>query len=788
MKKYFFILSITVVIFISHLMAQNVPQLTGAVVDAVTGKGIPDIAIRVSDTPNKAKTNAFGGFTINNLTQGSYTLNFSGDGYQQRQITIQSYSSSPLQIVLQPNRSDLGEVNILGRTQAEEDVRQVKNNVMPVTVITAKQIENRAGNLNEILARQAGVQIRQSGGLGSETRISVRGLEGKRVQIFIDGNPLNTPDGSLGINDLPLQVIERIDIYKGSVPAWLGGDGLGSAVNVIFKHRDMSYIDATVSHQSYNTKNVGLILKKTFDKPGIEFGVGVFDVSSDNNYTMASPYQPGLTIKREHDKYHSLLTGASIRFHKLWFDEIELEGAYIKIDKQIQGIQQNIQSAESKGNSGVIALNLKKEGLLGNRLSIRNNLILAQFNVKFIDTSSFNYNWDGSKTVSLFGKGELGIGPNLSTNLQNEIRQRFNANYILSSRFTINLNNAFRYGTLDPTDTLGNRYAKKNLFDYPGNLRSSVTGLTIESRFYNDRLLLSTALKHYYNQVNGYNTNIYVNGVPDKVNNITNTLGYNAGLRYNFTDNFLLKASHERAVRFPINGELFGDGVLITPALFLRPEVAYNNSIGLVYDHTNNRLRRLQIEANAFYMNVDQLIQLSGNGLSLGYVNYAKARIIGADIDLKSDIANNLYASLNVTWQQLTDNNRYIPGTQNVANPTYGLTIPNTPRFFSNLNVEYHRDNLIGQRTRTRLMYDGSYVHQFSYGFNISQYDSYFIPSYTIHTLSVEQAFADRKYTLTAEVNNVLNTPVINNYNQPLPGRTFRIKLRYLLLAAKKSK
>lgn len=64
-----------------------------------------------------------------------------------------------------------------------------------------------------------------SGGLGSDSRISVRGLEGKRVQIFIDGNPLNTPDGSLGINDLPVQIIERIEIYKGSVPAYLGATG-----------------------------------------------------------------------------------------------------------------------------------------------------------------------------------------------------------------------------------------------------------------------------------------------------------------------------------------------------------------------------------------------------------------------------------------------------------------------------------------------------------------------------------------------------------------------------------
>jgi len=114
---------------------------------------------------------------------------------------------------------------------------------MPVTIISGKNIINRASNVNEISARQAGVQIRMSGSAGSESRISVRGLERRRVQVFIDGSPLNTPDGTHGVNDLPLQIIERREIYKGTVPAWLGSDGLGSAVNVVMRHRDVSYIE-----------------------------------------------------------------------------------------------------------------------------------------------------------------------------------------------------------------------------------------------------------------------------------------------------------------------------------------------------------------------------------------------------------------------------------------------------------------------------------------------------------------------------------------------------------------
>lgn len=774
---------ILVTVSLSTALAQTKFNISGKVTDE-QHLPLPNISIVLQKGKAAASSNEQGNYILKEIAPGTYTVTFSAIGFNSRSLNVTVDTKNvQLDVRLTEAKNNLNNVDIRGLNKEAAEVKKIINNVMPVTVITAKQIENRAGNLNEILARQAGIQIRQSGGLGSEARISVRGLEGKRVQVFIDGNPLNTPDGSLGINDLPLQIIERIEIYKGAVPAWLGGDGLGSAVNVVIKHRDVSYIDATASYQSYNTKNLGLILKKTFDQSGIEVGAGIFDVRSDNNYKMESPYQPGLTVTRDHDKYHSLLVGGSVKFHKLWFDELELESAYIGTDKEVQGIQRNIQHAESKGKSAVVALNFVKTGLLDNKLSFRNNFILGRFNIRFTDTSSYSYNWDGTRTPSIYGKGELGIGPNQSTTIQNEIRDRFNINYLLNKKLTLNLNNAFRYGTLHPTDDLGNQYAGKNLYNYPGTLHSSVTGLTLESRFLNDKFLLSAGIKHFYSLINGYNTNIYVNDQPDEVNNRTSKLGYTLGARYNFTDDLLIKASHEKGIRFPANAELFGDGALITPAIFLKPEESFNNNIGLVYDHTSTNDRRLQVEINGFYMKVDQLIQLAGNGLSLGYVNYAKAKIIGADADIKSDITDHLYASINLTWQRLTDNNRYIPGTQNIANPTYGLTIPNTPNLFSNWNVEYHHPDWLGKNSKTRFMYDGSYVKQFNYGFDLSIYDEYKIPSYYLHTLSVEQSFCNSRYTFTAECNNLMDTRVINNYNQPLAGRTFRVKFRYLLLS-----
>lgn len=766
-------------------LAQNNYVLNGTVIDSETNDSLENVSVVLSDAKKGTFTDNKGFFEFKNLKKGSYTITTSIIGYKsvKTALTFKLDSNVTVQIKMVSLSTELMGVTVIGETEEQADAKKVKQNVMPVTIITAKQIENRAGNLNEILARQAGIQIRYSGGLGSDSRISVRGLEGKRVQIFIDGNPLNSPDGSLGINDLPVQIIERIEIYKGSVPAWLGGDGLGSAVNVIFRHRDVSYIDASVSRQSYNTQLTSLILKKSFDKHGIEAGFGVFDTRSDNDYTMQSPFQPELKIKRDHDKYHSLLMGGAIRFHKTWFDEIEIEGAYVRNNKQIQGIYQNIQHITSKSNAYVGVVSLKKKNFANNKLGLKYNFIYAKFDVKLTDTSSFNYDWDGTRIPSRLGKGELGNGPNLSTNLQQDFRQRFNLDYRINKIFTLNLNNTSRYVMFNPNDDVGNKFLGFNAYNYDGSIKNSITGLTGESRFKNEKLLFSAALKHYYNIVDGYNTSIYIsNSIPDKLRNISTEIGYNAGFRYNFTKSFLAKGSYERGVRLPNNTELFGDGILITPTTTLKPEVAHNYNAGLIFDFTNKAERRLQIEANGFYMNVENLIQLSGNGLSLGYVNYAKANITGADVDIKYDVTKNIFASFNATYQILTDINKFIPETT-VPNPTYKLQIPNTPQFFMNWNVEFHKTGLLGKSSKTRLMYDGSFVDRYSYGFNISIYDKFFIPQYLTHTISVEQSFKDGRYIVTAEVNNLTDQVVINNFNQPLVGRTFRIKLRYLLLS-----
>ena len=73
--------------------------------------------------------------------------------------------------------NQLGTANVVGHSV----VHQLKYAPQIVSLVGERQLQGTASSLNEVLNRVAGVTIRSTGGVGSPSRISVRGLEGKRM-------------------------------------------------------------------------------------------------------------------------------------------------------------------------------------------------------------------------------------------------------------------------------------------------------------------------------------------------------------------------------------------------------------------------------------------------------------------------------------------------------------------------------------------------------------------------------------------------------------------------------
>lgn len=88
--------------------------------------------------------------------------------------------------------------------------------------------------LADVLGAAAGVRVRQYGGLGAFSTVSLRGAPPGQVAVFLDGSPITSAaHGVVSLGDLPVSAIERVEVYRGLSPLGLGMAAPGGAINLV---------------------------------------------------------------------------------------------------------------------------------------------------------------------------------------------------------------------------------------------------------------------------------------------------------------------------------------------------------------------------------------------------------------------------------------------------------------------------------------------------------------------------------------------------------------------------
>jgi len=780
------IFTILLVSFCSlSLFANTKGSISGIISDQKTKKAIPGVAVYIPQLNTGTATDENGRYQLQ-IPYGTYEIKFSSVGYAALKRTVKvTKSNANYNVSLVEKTQEIQGVEVTAQTE----ISKKRKGPEPITIIDAKEIRGRATSLEHVLSKAAGVKIRKSGGLGSASRIQIHGLEGKRIQLFIDGDAVNSPDGNFTIDEIPIDLIERIEVYKGIVPARFGGDGIGGAINVVIRKFEDDYVDLSYQRGSYNTNRVSWVLKKNLIKPGIEFGTGGFFNYADNDYTFKSPYQNGVTIKRDHDKFQSYTIGTGLIFTKLWFDEIEIGGDFYFNHKEIQGIKENYQHAETRANAILPGLSLEKENFFMNGLSFENNLSLVLMNYNFIDTSHVHYYLDGSINTEKTKQGEIGYYPRNSDDKQTEIRNRLNLHYQISDKHAINLNHSFRHSKYKPKDPLASTHAGFDVTNYPSSLTSSITGLTYELKLFDDRLISMTGIKLFKFKSDVAVSDVVfgstTDGLLDKNATSFSKTAYSEALRYKISPWLNLKASYQHAIRLPNTVELFGNGDLIESNPYLSYEESDNFNFGVFIDtYSFLFFHRLQFETNLFSYNVENYIRKSRGITGFQYQNLRNVKIKGVDVELKIDATKHIFLHGNFTYQDSRDASKTrVDGT---SNPTYDMRTPNLPWCFSNFGAEYHKEDLFLKDTFFKCFWTSSYTHEFFYNWEMSKLNSRRIPTSFTHDAGIECAFKNNKYIISIEVQNLTDEEVSNNYRMPLMGRAFYAKLRYTFMRSAK--
>jgi tonB-dependent receptor plug domain protein len=774
-KKIF--LTILCLFSILTLSAQET-VICGQVTDANTGSPIVDAWVSVATNSNGIATNAQGYYKVGVQKLLKTSLTVRHIGYKTERKNIILSDSVCVNIQLTPTENMLEGVTVTTRSE----IRKLRESAMPISVIGQQQLQGTASNINDVLARTVGVTVRNTGGMGSASRISVRGLEGKRMGIYIDETPMSQLSNFVALNDIPTNMIERIEVYKGIVPYKFGGSALGGAVNVVTKEYPPVYLDFSYEIGSFNTHQISTVLKRTNHKSGLQFGMGGVVSFAKNNYKMALANLDGRVVERNHDSFKKIMGGISIKATKWWFDEMKWELILLRTKQEIQGIDLDIREAYNHSINYVTALTLKRKNFFLDGLDLDFDAGYVSGKYGLCDKAMHRYDWDGKTLppVSPFG-GEQNNFASDGNNKSNELTAKLNMAYTIDMHHAVNLNIYADQNSLYPNDSLMDKSLGFRA-NFPSKMKTMTAGLSYDLTLFNGRFQNAFTLKNFLFSSHSRSIDIYSVKEPQPVKISKNFFGFSDAMRYKFSNDLMIKFSFNSEVRIPTSEELIGNGYSILASPALKPERTSGINLGILYRRIKTDGGLIEIELNGFYNQLKDMIRFTPDMIPTmaRYRNFGSVRTRGIELEAKGDICPLLYIYANGTYQDLRDMRKTIPGTE-VENPTRNMRIPNVPYLLANFGTEIHKENIFGGHGQNiRLLLDASYIHQYFYDFEVSKYQERKIPTSITMDAALEYSFCNDRWTITLKSKNLTNRRTMSELNRPLPGRYIGIKIRYL--------
>jgi len=128
-------------------------------------------------------------------------------------------------------------------TESNERMLEIKNS----------DWEGKNLSLADVLATHAGIQTRQMGGMGSFQSISIRGMPGKQIALAIDGVVLQS-FGAADLGSIDLNQYEKVEVYKGFIPAKFAANGMGGVINLVSKDAAAKGGKFYASYGSHNSR------------------------------------------------------------------------------------------------------------------------------------------------------------------------------------------------------------------------------------------------------------------------------------------------------------------------------------------------------------------------------------------------------------------------------------------------------------------------------------------------------------------------------------------------------
>lgn len=212
---------------------------------------VPGVSIYVKNTNIGSSTNFEGEYYFE-VPNGKVIVMASAVGYKSKEfsIKIEKHEIKVLNFELEEDVFGLDQVVVTGTKTFK---RQTNSSVI-VGIIDSQTLNNvQACNLSEGLKFQPGLRVETDCQTCNYTQLRMNGLAGGYSQILINGRPVFSPlTGLYGLEQIPANMIERIEVVRGGGSALYGSSAIGGTVNVITKIPKESGFNLDYTHQNIN--------------------------------------------------------------------------------------------------------------------------------------------------------------------------------------------------------------------------------------------------------------------------------------------------------------------------------------------------------------------------------------------------------------------------------------------------------------------------------------------------------------------------------------------------------
>jgi vitamin B12 transporter len=680
-----------------------------------------------------------------------------------------SPAAPPLPAAGEPRATD---ITVRGASAA----RRLRESAEAVTVIETEHAQRESADMAEVLSRTKGISIRRAGGLGSEIRFSLNGLVGDQIRFFVDGIPLDIAGFGLGLQNVPVNLIEHVEVYRGVVPVRFGADALGGAINLVTEGSTPGS-SASVSGQlgSFGTYRLTLGGRHQHEGTGLYVsGYGFFD-HADNDYPVdvEVPDERGrlspARVHRFHDGFRAYGVGAEVGVADVpWARRLALRVFGNRQDRDIQhNVVMSVPYGEARYWEVVRGATLRYEqpSIAGSRFGTTALVAWTRSATEFNDRAAHVYDWFGRRIRERVRLGEIGE-PALERYWIRTALARLGLSFAPTS------GQALRLGvTATSAAGSGRDYLVVSGRDPLSADRDYVTvtsGLEYQIDALSRRLESIAFGKSYLYRTSSEEA--LPGNVFRRLEQNTHHLGVGEQLRWRFSSALLAKASYEWATRLPTPAEVFGDGVLLLPNLRLAPERSHNGNLSLTLETRPTRTGQWRGDVNLFIRQSDSLIVLLGNDMTQRYENVYTARAQGIEV-AAGWTSPREYLSLdaNLTWESVR--NRSDEGT---FRDFKGDRIPNRPWLFLNLSARLQLSDVSAPNDELSLVHHLRHVRRFFRGWESLGLREFkqVVPDQTTHTLAL--TYVARGTVLQSwslEVQNLTDAKVYDFFGTQRPGR-----------------